>query len=101
MGSFTNYGEDSALKHLVTEAAYSPAATVYVALATAEHMLREADSSPEEAEAIYRLTSLCRFEDRFVIPPAHREQAMEMMGDPRERQNSVGFGFLTGLGRGM
>ena len=32
-------------------------------------MLREADSTPEEAEAIYRLTSLCTFEERFVIPP--------------------------------
>ncbi|MBI4444193.1 MAG: nitrate reductase subunit beta [Acidobacteria bacterium] len=72
-----------------------------VPMATAEHMLREAGSSPEEAEEIYRLTSLCTFEDRFVIPPSHREEAIAMLEDTREHQNSVGFGFTTGLGRGM
>jgi nitrate reductase beta subunit len=64
-------------------------------------MLREADCSKEEAEAIYRLTSLCTFEDRFVIPPMHREEAIEMMADPREHQQSAGFGFLTGPTRGL
>ncbi len=66
-----------------------------------ERMLREADCSKEEAEAIYRLTSLCTFEDRFVIPPMHREEAIEMMADPREHQQSAGFGFLTGPTRGL
>ncbi len=63
---------------------------------TAERMLREADCSPAEAEAIYRLTSLCTFEDRFVIPPAHREEAIQMLEDPLEHKQSVGFGFLSG-----
>ena len=65
-----------------------------------ERMLREADCTPEEADAIYELTSLCTFEDRFVIPPAHREEAIEMMQDPLERKRSTGFGFLTGPARG-
>jgi nitrate reductase beta subunit len=69
--------------------------------AVSERMLREADCSKEEAEAIYRLTSLCTFDDRFVIPPMHREQAIEMMADPREHQQSAGFGFLTGPTRGL
>jgi nitrate reductase beta subunit len=68
---------------------------------TAERMLREADCSSEEAEAIYRLTSLCTFDERFVIPPMHREEAIEMMGDPREHQQNTGFGFLTGPKRGL
>ncbi|MCW5979690.1 MAG: nitrate reductase subunit beta [Bryobacteraceae bacterium] len=72
-----------------------------VDMATAERMLREADCSTEEAEAIYRLTSLCTFSERFVIPPSHREQAIEMMKDPREHQSFAGFGFLTGPGRAM
>jgi nitrate reductase beta subunit len=72
-----------------------------VEISVAERMLREADCSPEEAEAIYRLTSLCTFEDRFVIPPMHREEAIEMMEDPLERKQSVGFGFMTGPRRGM
>ncbi|MFN7998460.1 MAG: nitrate reductase subunit beta [Bryobacteraceae bacterium] len=72
-----------------------------VEMGVAERMLREADSSPEEAEAIYRLTSLCTFEDRFVIPPMHREEAIQMMMDPLEHKQSVGFGFMTGPRRGM
>ena len=72
-----------------------------VETSVAERMLREADSSPEEAEAIYRLTSLCTFEDRFVIPPMHREEAIQMMEDPLEHKQNVGFGFMTGPRRGM
>ena len=72
-----------------------------VEMGLAERMLREADSSPEEAEAIYRLTSLCTFEDRFVIPPMHREEAIQMMMDPLEHKQSVGFGFMAGPRRGM
>ncbi len=68
---------------------------------TALRMLQEADCSPEEAEAIYKLTSLCTFDERFVIPPMHREEAIEMMRDPLEHKQSVGFGFLSGPKRGM
>src|SRR5262249_36190772 len=35
-------------------------------------ILAEADCTRDEAEAIYRLTSLPTFEERFVIPPMHR-----------------------------
>lgn len=36
MGSLTNYGEIALLKHFTKETAYSPAATLYLALATAD-----------------------------------------------------------------
>jgi nitrate reductase beta subunit len=72
-----------------------------VEMATAERMLREADCSPEQAEAIYRLTSLCTFEDRFVIPPMHREVAIQMMEDPLEHKQGTGFGFVSGPHRGL
>ena len=68
---------------------------------TAARALREANSSPEEAEEIYRLTSLCTFEERFVIPPMHREEAIEMMEDPHGHRQSVGFGFTAGPRRGL
>ncbi|MDZ7777833.1 MAG: hypothetical protein U5L09_20585 [Bacteroidales bacterium] len=55
----------------------------------------KAGLSTEEAEAIYKLTSLPTFEERFVIPPAHREEAIEMMEDTEEYKGSVGFGFNT------
>jgi nitrate reductase beta subunit len=67
----------------------------------AERMLREADCTPEEADAIYRLSALCTFEDRFVIPPMHREEAIEMMKDPQEHKQEAGFGFLSGPRRGL
>ena len=64
-------------------------------------MLHAADSTREEAEAIYRLTSLCDASDRFVIPPAHREEAIEMMRDTMDHKQAVGFGFLSGPKRGL
>lgn len=72
-----------------------------VDMATADRLLREADCTRDEADEIYRLTSLCTFEDRFVIPPAHREEALEMMKDPQEHRQDVGFGFLAGPRRGL
>jgi len=71
-----------------------------VDMETAHQMLSQADSSVEEAEAIYQLTSLCTFEDRFVIPPMHREQAIQMMEDPMEHKQSTGFGFVSAPQRG-
>ena len=68
---------------------------------TAEKMLVEADCSVEEAEAIYRLTSLCTFEDRFVIPPMHREEALQMLEDPLEHKQGAGFGFVAAPRRGL
>ncbi len=67
-----------------------------VDMAVAERMLREADCTTAEAEAIYRLTSLCTFDDRFVIPPSHREEAIEMMEDPLDHKKETGFGFING-----
>jgi nitrate reductase beta subunit len=72
-----------------------------VDMPTAERMLREAECTAEEAEAIYRLTALCTFNERFVIPPMHREEAIQMMEDPLEHQQGVGFGFVSGPQRGM
>ncbi len=72
-----------------------------VDMATAERMLSEADCTPEEAEEIYYLTSLCKHDDRFVFPPMHREEAAEALkGDPYDHKASVGFGFIDGPKRG-
>ncbi len=59
----------------------------------AKKALAEADCSPEEADAIFKLTALATFDDRFVIPPFQREMAMEMMVDPHDHRSSAGFGF--------
>ncbi len=89
------------LKKQMAVRTYRRAVTVGdVEMEVAQRMLLEADCSPEEAEAIYRLTALCSFDDRFVIPPAHREEAIEMMRDPLEHKQSVGFGFRDEPQRG-
>jgi len=66
-----------------------------------EQILREADLTREQAEEIYRLTALCTVRERYVIPPAQREQAIEMIKDPLEHKQAVGFGFLKGPRRGI
>ena len=58
-----------------------------------DRLLAEVDCTRADAEAIYRLTSLPSFEDRFVIPPAHREEAIAALSDPLEFKGSTGMGF--------
>ncbi|MFA7327500.1 MAG: nitrate reductase subunit beta [Candidatus Kapaibacterium sp.] len=54
--------------------------------------LKEVNYTVDEVEAAYYLTSLAKFNDRFVIPPAHREQAIEMLEFTGDAKGSVGFG---------
>jgi nitrate reductase / nitrite oxidoreductase, beta subunit len=58
--------------------------------------LSEVGLTAELAEEIYYLTSLARFDDRFVIPAAHRETAIEMMEFTGDVKGSTGFGFQAG-----
>jgi len=62
--------------------------------------LREAGLTQEAADDIYYLTSLAKFDDRFVIPAAHREQAIEMLEFVGDTKGSVGFGFKQKPERG-
>ena len=56
--------------------------------------LREGATSALEAEAIYRLTSLPTMDERVVIPPSHREEAMAMLEDDMwAAKGEAGFGF--------
>ncbi|MEB2785325.1 nitrate reductase subunit beta [Algoriphagus persicinus] len=54
-----------------------------------------------EAEDIYRLTSLATFEERFVIPPAHREESIEMIESVADTKGDTGFGFKNKPARGL
>ena len=66
----------------------------------ASKALKEAGLTAELADEIYYLTSLAKFDDRFVIPPAHREQAMEMLEFAGDTKGSTGFGFRQPPQRG-
>jgi nitrate reductase beta subunit len=63
--------------------------------------LAAAEVTPEQCEAMYRLTALPTFEDRFVIPPMQREYAVEMIGDPNTFKAETGVGFRKKLERGL
>jgi nitrate reductase beta subunit len=55
--------------------------------------IKDVGLTPEMVDAIYYLTSLAKFDDRFNIPAAHREQAMEMVEFTGDTKGSTGFGF--------
>ena len=59
----------------------------------ANDALKGAGYTAQTAEDIYYLTSLAKFDDRFVIPAAHREHAIEMLEFTGDKKGSVGFGF--------
>ena len=42
--------------------------------------LARAELSPEETEEMYRLLALAKYEDRYVVPAAHKETAGDMLG---------------------
>ncbi|MFV0592059.1 MAG: nitrate reductase subunit beta [Draconibacterium sp.] len=66
-----------------------------------EKVLLRSDLTAEIADEIYKLTSLTRLDDRFVIPPAHREEAIEMLNETHEHKGSTGFGFTQKPTRGL
>ena len=72
-----------------------------VSAETVNKALKETALTKDSAEAIYYLTSLAKFNDRFVIPPAHREQAIEMIEFTGDVKGSSGFGFREKPERGM
>jgi len=63
--------------------------------------LKDVNLSADSADDIYYLTSLAKFDDRFVIPPAHREQAIEMVENTGDVKGSSGFGFIEKPARGI
>jgi nitrate reductase beta subunit len=63
---------------------------------TATAALADTELTSQTADDIYYLTSLAKFDDRFVIPAAHREQAIEMLEFTGDVRGSTGFGFKGG-----
>ncbi len=62
--------------------------------------LTKAGSSPEEAEAIYKLTTQPQLYERFVLPPYHREVSIETWNDPLVHKGEVGVGYVQPPKRG-
>jgi nitrate reductase beta subunit len=63
-----------------------------VSIKKVNEVLKDTNLSAKMADEIYYLTSLAKFEDRFVIPAAHREQAIEMLEFTGDVKGNLGFG---------
>ena len=60
---------------------------------TVSYALKECNMDEAEAEAIYRLTSLPTMDERVVIPPSHREEALQMLNDDMwDEKGKAGLG---------
>jgi nitrate reductase beta subunit len=71
-----------------------------------DSMLKETGLTAKSCEEIYRLTSLPTFNERFVVPPMHREYATELtepsfMGPAYSHKAETGIGFLEKPKRGL
>jgi nitrate reductase / nitrite oxidoreductase, beta subunit len=64
------------------------------------NMIAEASLEPDQIEAIYQLTTLPTLEERFVLPPYHREQSIEALRDPLAHKGETGLGYLQAPLRG-
>lgn len=67
----------------------------------AEAGLKSSDLTPQVADEIFRMTALAHLQDRFVIPPAHREEAIEMIENTSVRRENTGFGYIQKPERGL
>ena len=63
-------------------------------------MMREGNVTPEEAEEIYRLTALPTVDERFVIPPIQREEAISQTCNPEVCRGCTGLGTPVSIERG-
>lgn len=66
-----------------------------------DSVLHDTGLTADIADQIYYLTSLAKFDDRFVIPPSHREQAIEMLEFTGDYKGRSGFGKTDEPQRGL
>lgn len=93
---------EKAYKKMIAVRLYKRAQTVGdVSEAEAQSALDKAGMNAEEAEAIYHLTSLASYQERFAIPPTPREGDIEEIHDPQQRKAETGFGQRQGPHRGL
>lgn len=63
-------------------------------------LIDEAGTNPEEIEAIYQLTALAKFQERFVYAPYHREEGIAALKNLQAHKGEAGLGFLNPPERG-
>jgi nitrate reductase beta subunit len=64
-------------------------------------VMREASLTPQDAEEIYALTALPTIDQRYVLPPLQREEAIESSCNPELCKGSCGLGLNQEASRGL
>jgi nitrate reductase beta subunit len=59
--------------------------------------LEDVDLSTAQAEEVYRYLAIANYEDRFVVPTAHREEALKYA---QAEASGCGFTFGNGCSEG-
>ncbi len=91
----------AAYRKLIAMRTYLRAKTVGdVPAERAARAVEEAGTTPGELDAIYRLSSTAAFDERFVVPPFLREEAIEASGDVHTAQGETGVGWVRPTRRG-
>lgn len=106
MASLFSAGDESkviaAYRKLLGVRIYKRAESVGdIPMETALRALEEAELTPKDVEGIYHLTAIAGAEERMVVPPFLREQAIELGVDPQAFQEQRGVGTLYWPTRGL
>jgi nitrate reductase beta subunit len=83
-----------ALERMLAMRGYMRAKTVEGVVA--EEMAREVGLTPAQIEEMYHVMAIANYEDRFVIPSGHREDAEDMY----DERGGCGFSFGNGCSGG-
>ncbi|MDQ0216427.1 nitrate reductase beta subunit [Oikeobacillus pervagus] len=59
-----------------------------------ENLLKEVNLTSEQIEQMYRLLAIAKYQDRFVIPPSHKEEVADLYME----QGACGLDFAGGPG---
>ncbi len=65
------------------------------------NLMKSVSLTPEAADKMYHLTAIAPFDQRFVIPPMHREEAIELLKATDVKKGDAGFGFTDTPERGL
>ena len=92
---------EAVMRKLVTVRLYHRAKTVGdVSDEAVKKALRQSGLTPAMAEAIYELTALASVDERYVMAPLQREEAIEPLGDVKDTKGLAGLGSTRSPRRG-
>ena len=99
LASFLSAGDEQQVRRvLMTLAAmrsHMRARTISEVRDSSEHVHADGTDAERELEALFQLLALARYDERFVIPKAHREEAASLQA----MQGSCGLETVGGPGR--